>query len=144
MIRGRSDSRCSRIIVAIEIYGFQHCGYWLVKTALVLWAIDSFLAVALSIYLPVVHFLGHPHGHKEMPPSFMLLPTIVIYTATVAYGVIDQVPVWVSFCAGFPLENAEMICLCLAVILVSGYCGYRTPYSALECSSSFSIWRYGL
>lgn len=87
------NSPIYRIIVSIEVYGFQHCGYWLVKVALVLWIIETAIAVVLSIYLPLVHFLDHPHGHKEMPPSFMLMPTVIIYTATVAYGIIGQVPV---------------------------------------------------
>lgn len=85
-----------RIVVATEIYGYHYCGKWLVWATLGLWGINCFLAIVLSVYLPVVHFLDHPHGHKEMPPSFMLLPTIVIYTATVAYGMIDQLPVYVE------------------------------------------------
>lgn len=82
------------IIVATEIYGFQHCGKWLVKVALVAWFIEVAIAIVLSVALPVVHFLDHPHGHKEMPPSFMLMPTTIVYVATTAYGLVGQLPVY--------------------------------------------------
>ena len=113
------------ILVNIATFGFDFTGRWLRTTVLVLWLIESSLAVILSVTLPLIHFrggiffgimgaqprltdgfhTGHPDAQEEMPPSFMLMPTIIIYATTVSDAFISQLPVetavwvyWLTYC----------------------------------------------
>lgn len=93
------------IVSASQAYGALHLGFWFRKALVILWVIDWIIAVTFTITLPLVHFVNHPHAQKEMPPSFMLLPTVVIYAATLGGAVLIDLPaytgiwiLWISYC----------------------------------------------
>jgi len=85
---------CATIMVAITAYAPEHVGEWINTVLLVLYFMQLFFAIFLAITIPLVHFgLASRSGNvQKMPPSWLLLPTVVTYTASLSYNIANLLP----------------------------------------------------